>query len=391
MNNNLRRFGLGTLGIVFVSILPIERAAYAQVGTAVVTLSNASASCINVEKETVDFWILSARVPKKENWLTATNGVGARVDVRLTGQGQSSNFPAAAAINTRDLNGKIVRASLSLHVLDQYDLWNTGSMPPVQTTSISVPVSFVRRQGSSNAAKIAQTLIAFTNSAQATVPPNPYTQGAKLVGQLANSLLTALQPNSTDVVDPDFQLNFGLGRVNTGCQSVQLREGIGVQIADVNNGSMADGIIKTSDLANYCFYKIGTDEDPNVGFANKGSQACPAAVPQSVATLNNPQFIWLAYGTCKSGVGCTATPTLNRSDLAPLREMGAGRLAALLTSRSDSASSDFAQIQSAVQSGNPAAIRSRRAASHVRALALCKSVGVPAERCFDRRFAVPEP
>jgi hypothetical protein len=110
----------------------------------------------------------------------------ATVDVKMTGVNET------AAISTKDLNGKVVRASLALHVLSARDLWNmTNAGSPIDTTDLSVPVSFVRRQGKSDAAKIIQGLISFSQTATARVPPNPYVKGT--VGELANSLITTLQ------------------------------------------------------------------------------------------------------------------------------------------------------------------------------------------------------
>ena len=73
------------------------------------------------------------------------------------------------------MNGKIVRASLSLHILADQDLWDpTNKAAPIQTNNIDTPVTFVRRQGSSDTVKVFQTLLSFTNTVGATLPPNPY-------------------------------------------------------------------------------------------------------------------------------------------------------------------------------------------------------------------------
>jgi len=156
-------------------------------GTVTIPFANVTTSCLNVKQKTVDFWILSARVPTDATWITSTNGIGARVDVQMSGPGQKASFPAAAAISTKDMSGQIVRASLSLHVLADQDLWNDGdSSSPSETTDLAVPVTFVRLQGASDTVKVMQALINFTNTSTGTIPPNPYVKGAELVGQLTN-------------------------------------------------------------------------------------------------------------------------------------------------------------------------------------------------------------
>ena len=172
-----------------------------------------------------------------------------RVDVQMSGPGQRVSFPKAAAIAVPNSPGPLIRASLRLHVLSEQPLWNTTGGAEVRTTSLRVPLSFLRRQGSSDAAKLMQTLIAFTETATATIPPNPYVQGAQLVGQLANSLVNVLKPNPDEVVDPNFSLAFGLSRRDTDCQATDLQQGIGAQIADWNAGMGTEGVIRTAELS----------------------------------------------------------------------------------------------------------------------------------------------
>src|SRR5205823_5239806 len=70
------------------------------------------------------------------------------------------------------------------------------------------------------------------------------------------------------------------------------------------------GIIKTADLSNYCFYKLGQDADPDIGFSSRtGGASCTTTIPSDIKTLNNPQFVWLAAGTCKDDKSCAQTPT----------------------------------------------------------------------------------
>jgi hypothetical protein len=275
-------------------------------GTKNLQLSNVQYSCININKENVDYWILSARAPKNNTFWKDTTGVGVRVDVQLVARDGGSHFPAAAAIDVKDIDAKVIRAALSLHVLDQVDLWDSAPSSVTRTTSVNLPVNFVRRQGTSDSVKVIQALINFTNTSTAGVPPNPYSKGAQLFGQFFNILNTTFTPDPKEIVDPNFQLSFGLGRVDAGCQDIQLHQGVGVQITDYD-GSEADGIIKVSDANNYCFYKLNDDRDPDIGFSKKSGDSCSATIPANVKVLQNPQFIWLAYGTCKDDQNCTTT------------------------------------------------------------------------------------
>lgn len=362
------------------------------VGTKILTLSNVPYSCINVKKQLVDFWILSSRVSKNNTFWTSTKGVGARVDVQLSSATEGmSHFPVAAAINTTDLDGKIIRAELSLHVLDQGDLWNDRPEVNTKTKSLSVPVNFVRRQGSSDTVKVMQALISFTNSTSASVPPNPYAKGTQLFGQFFNSLNTVFQPNPNEILDPSFQLGFGLHRENTGCNDMELRDGIGAQIADYNGSSTeADGIIKTQNIANYCFYKLGDNRDPDIGFATKSGGTCPSVIPLNVKVLNNPQFIWMAYGTCKDDQTCGSAPALTINKIGLLKGTSSS-LSKILMVRMNNKSkqSDIAKVQAAIQDDNPEALKGigTSTARFVHGLSRCNSVGITAERCFDSHLS----
>ena len=206
-------FGCAYLGIgaLFTGMAHAE-------GTVIVPLANVTPACIDASKKTVDLWVLSARVPSDANWLRQTKGVGARVDVTLRSkEGQRVSFPAAAAIDTRDLGGKVVRASLQLHVLADQDLWNTTAAQPIRTADVSVPLTFIRRQGKSDAVKVFQALLAFTKSASAVIPANPYVKGAELVGQLSDSIGNAFAADPNDIFDPNLSLAFSIARSASNC------------------------------------------------------------------------------------------------------------------------------------------------------------------------------
>lgn len=379
------------LGLVFLFGIFSQKYSYSQVGgTKNLTLSNSSYSCINAKKQLVDFWILSARAPKQNSFWTDTKGIGVRVDVQLASADGGSHFPAAASINATEINSDIVRTALSLHILDQMDLWSTSPGNVTKTTSFGVPVNFVRRKGSSDTVKVMQALISFTNTAAAGIPANPYAKGAQLFGQFFNNLNTVFAPNPSEIFDPDFQLSFGIGRVDTGCQDVQLKQGVGVQIKDYEAGTEESGFIRTSQAENYCFYKLNNDKDPDIGFKKKNG-ACSAAIPADVIVLQNPQFVWMAFGTCKDDVDCGVVPALTANSINPLSKNLAS-FGAAFSLRSDSLTTDLGErLQAVIQNKDFNSLKKFGPKTNkiVHGLALCESVGISSTRCFDKKVAIP--
>jgi hypothetical protein len=237
-----------------------------------------------------------------------------------------------------------------------------------------------------------QALISFTNTASSVVPANPYAKGAQLVGQFFNSLNTVFQPSSNDQFDPDFQLSFGLGRTDTTCNDLQLRDGVGAEIADYP-GSEADGIVKISNLGEYCFYKLGNGRDPDIGFVRKQGAACAGEAPPDAKILNNPQFIWMAYGTCKDEHTCESASSETPQHLATLNGTDNSLLNVLSARLPSIKETDSINVRRAVNEADPSLLNhvSKSTARLVHGLALCSSVGIAANRCFDHRFSSEEP
>lgn len=320
------------LTFFFALILTLGNPCLAQ-GTAYLQLVNVTPTCIDTKTQFVDFWILSARVPRDSNVFKTTKGVGAKVNLTLTGvDNDKRTFPSAATITIAD-QGKelpVVRASLRLHVLSRYNLWDTTTTPPATTKDINLPVSFVRVQGDSAAVQVVNALVNFTQTST-IVPANPYVKGAEALGQFFTSSLAPIFGNKNDVDDPNFSLDFSTSQVSTGCDTQDLQEGIGIEIADYDKGDEKSGFIQTANRNNYCFYKMYDDRDPDIGFIQKPAGGCPQAVPASLTTLNNPQFIWAASSkgmgrnstdhrlqVCKS-VGISANRCLSKSVGEPLQ------------------------------------------------------------------------
>lgn len=365
-----------------VACTAAQQPAVAQVGTKILTLSGVPSTCINVTKSDVDFWILSARVPKDNTFWTTTTGVGASVSAQLQGASGPAAFPAAASINAQDLNGNIVRASLSLHVLNSADLWDTSTAAAAtKATSFSTPLTFVRDTGSSDYVKVFQALISFTSNAGSAVPAAQAMEpGSKLIGQFFNTLMGVFSPSPTDAKNPDFQLAFGLSKQDNGCQDIELHQGVGAMIADSQNNG--PGIIQTQNLSNYCFYVHGDGHDPDIDYTTRNG-ACPSAEPPNGSTqLNNPQFIWLAYGTCKLD-NCASGSTPQARVLANLSAIA--NIDSILTAKiGANRQASMNNAQQAVRTQNPNVVKNgSRAASVLRGLELCQSVGISPQRCAD--------
>lgn len=375
-------FGCACLGIGAL----LAGAAHAE-GTVIVPLANVTPACIDASKKTVDLWVLSARVPSDANWLRQTKGVGARVDVTLRSkEGQRVSFPAAAAIDTRDLGGKVVRASLQLHVLADQDLWNTSAAQPIRTADVSVPLTFIRRQGKSDAVKVFQALLAFTKSASAVIPANPYVKGAELVGQLSDSIGNAFAADPNDIFDPNFSLAFSIARSASNCSAQDLHDDVGVAIADFGGGKEKDGYVATADVGRYCFYKAGHNKDPDIVFAARGNGACPGTAPATATVLANPQFIWMAYGHCKEGVRCEGDRPPPPLALAVGRDAlpSGDKALTLLSQRLDPKDSKALLKALNAKASEPLPDRPRELLD---ALAICRSVGIDESRCLDKSFS----
>ncbi|MDE2163194.1 MAG: hypothetical protein KGJ53_08530, partial [Alphaproteobacteria bacterium] len=278
------------------------------------------------------------------------------------------------------------RAFLDLHVLSQYDLWNTDTGSTARIKSLAVPVTFLRNEGDSDATRILSGLIAFTNTVPAIVPANPLTAEAGMVGKLATNLIGAFKPSDTDAVDPNFQLSFGLSHNTSYCRATELHDGVGAEIADFPRGTPSDGIIKVSDIGKYCFYTTGQDVDPNIGFVTKTGSTCATVAPANLTPLKNPQFIWLAYGTCKDNVSCPAAPVNNQALFALNTKLPEVR-AALALDVVPLHGLDTNGMESAVKMRNFSSIAGKkREVSLLHGLALCQSVGITAKRCLSPRF-----
>ena len=355
-------------------------------GTKIITLANVDPTCLDTSKHTVDFWLLSARVPRDSNFFNTTNAIGAKVVVTLTGQGQKPSFPIARQVSTSDLSkqSKIERVTLRMEVLSQYDLWNdTNASAPVETTNLDFPVSFVRTQGKSAAVQVMNALISFTQSSNSLIPPNPYTQGAALVGQLTNSLGDIFR-NNKDVDAPDFQLSFSTSH-SSACNAQDLHKGIGAYIRDYNGGTPDKGFINISDVDKYCFYKQGDDSDPDIVFISKTGATCSKDFPTSgTNTLANPLFIWAANVTCKTNNGCVQQPpTPSRISAIAAKVTDSAKLKALLEYR---LGKDSAEKLTNILTGsnmNAESSLNSKEVDVLHSLSTCTSVGIAPERCLS--------
>jgi hypothetical protein len=348
-----------------------------------IPLANVTQKCINASKKTVDFWVVSARIPAESKWLRETKGVGVRVDVTLTpSEGPKVSFPAAAVKAVQNVDGQIVRVPLKLHVLANQDL--SDATTKIDTIDMSVPLTFIRRDGKSDAAKVFQALLDFTQSS-GVIPPNPYAKGMELVGQLSKSINTAFAPDPNEVVDPNLPLAFSIARNDDACSPQDLHDQIGVSISDWSKGKEIDGYIAADNVDRYCFYKTGSNDDPNIGFA-KREGTCPTTAPAQLALLKNPQFIWAAYAVCKKNVNCgnAKAPTTLAFELGKQVLQSGNTTFDLASARLGLQETQALSRKLSTATGAP---MPNRSASLLEALAICRSVGIGEERCLDRAFS----
>jgi hypothetical protein len=169
---------------------------------------------------------------------------------------------------------------------------------------LDIPLMIIRTQGNSDIVKYARAMIAFTKTAAAVIPANHYAKGIQQGAAIADSFFDVLAGNSVsrDKYDAAFQLNATLGRRNTGCTPQDLHDNMQAKIQDYTKGDLTN-IIKTSETGKYCFYKVGTEDDPDIGYVDRpASGICANAVPAPFRILNNPQVIFMAWGVPPSEV-----------------------------------------------------------------------------------------
>jgi hypothetical protein len=354
-------------------------------GTQIITLSNVTSTCLDTSKKYVDFMLLSARVPRDSNFFQTTRGLGAKVTVTLSDGTNKAPFPVSQAITLTDQDKKdpTVRAYLGIPVLVRYDLWNTqDSTHPIKTTTLSLPVSYIRTVGDSAAVQVMNALISFSGSTNSALPANPYSQDAQMVGQLVGSLGNIFK-NSKDVSDPNYALTFTTSQQSTGCSDQSLKEGVGVEIADYDKGGVQQGVIRIGDVDNYCFYKNGS-QDPNILFTNKTGASCPSQMPSSYTKLMNPHFVWAVTGTCKTDNGCNQQPT-NAEEVSKVAATikNLVSIQSLFVNRVGTISSQKLADVLANPSAEGAHSLNSKEADTIHLLSTCNSVGVSPEKCLS--------
>ena len=323
------------------------------VSSQVIPLANETNKCINTSTHAVSAWITSITLEKKNNWLTQTNGVGAQVDLTLTSSSMSASqaFPRAREISVVGTQGRLVRANLSFPLLTAY-VFNGQS----QVTAIDAPVVFLRRQGDSDVARYAKTMIKATKQLSGLIPANPFAQGVDLGGKLATAFFeSAVEGDDGNATLPRFYITHSLSRT-ANCNANDLLDGMRAIIGDTSEQEA--GVIKVADVDSYCFYRIGAASDPSIGYVRKEAGACSKTPPAGVTTLRNPQIIYLAYAVAPATVRrvqAALSPGANRSQIA----------------------SDINSMSSESLATDPLMDEEVQ-----RAIEICKSAGISREACF---------
>lgn len=344
---------------VLVAALAMPGAGYAQGGVGTqIAIANASNTCVNVDKNRVNAWIMSIHLEKRDNWLTQTNAVGAQVNVGLfSTEAGLRAFPMAKEISTRGIDGKVVRANLSFNVLSDYAFDGTN-----KTSRLDLPVVLLRTKGDSAVARYSKALLQFTKDASALIPANPYASGVQLTGQLASAFFdAAASADESEAVMPNFQISHSLSRRDQ-CNGKDLLDGVQAQISDASSNGIAD-VIPTSEVNAYCFYVIGSTGDPEIAYLKKPTGGvCAKTTPATgLRTLRNPQVIYAVWAIPKSQV----------------KKVQAGLAAERIRSMTGSTSMGVKALMT-----NPSRDRRLSTPAVDRALATCDAIGIDVDQCL---------
>lgn len=248
--------------------------------------------CVNVKKSLVSLWLTSITVETENNWLKTATSVGAQADVKFSSNTQGdAKFPRAASVNTRNLNGSMVRAGIRLNLLNR-------QMVDSATSMIEIPVMLLKTKGDTALAKYSRAMINFSGEVTKAIPAFPYAAGVATASKLATTFLDTAKLEDDGVEAPNFRISHDLSRDDT-CQSQDLTDGVHVLISDASN--LKPGVIKTTDLKKYCFYLSGPSVTPEVRYIDRpaGGQ-CATAEPVGTTRLDNPQVIYAVTAVPRS-------------------------------------------------------------------------------------------
>lgn len=286
-----------------------------QGGTFIAIDDGSTRSCVNINKSVVSMYLVDVKAKEDASWLPSwlvtTQDLGVKVNLTLTDpttQNPKFTFPRALQLTPVGTTS-IVTLPVKYALLTNYSFLNRANNPPTPIANVAFDLDFINIRGQTALATAVLSLIKF--SADLPVPTNPYSTGVQLFGQFTNTLIQEAASGTNDD-SPVATVAYDLSTTDT-CKSLQLTEGTTGVIFDYN-GPEKDGIIKTSEAQNYCYF---LEDNDIVTFVAKTDPSQDCTHQQNLAnyeTLNNPQIVWLTNSYESPSSTGTRSPNLSQTD-----------------------------------------------------------------------------
>src|ERR1700691_4543743 len=179
--------------LLITAIISAAHAENALSGGQTILIQNSRSSCIVPSQSAVSITITSVRVPSDApwpTWLKKAKGVGAKVDLNITGPSGTSehaSFPVGKLVSQLFPNNTkpIIRATLNIAVLSKYRLANSEG----NYARIDMPLTLVKIDDNSGMKSLIQSLSKISQSIK--IPPSPFETGVQAFGTLVSDLFTA--------------------------------------------------------------------------------------------------------------------------------------------------------------------------------------------------------
>jgi hypothetical protein len=260
--------------------------------------------CININTSVVSMFLLGVKARTHTSWLppwlSSSRDLGVKVNITMTDpltQNPTFTFPRAVKLKASGTTN-IVTLPIVYQLLTKYSFINSSNNPPSPISNISLDIDFINIEKATALATTILSLIDFSKNLP--VPPNPYSTGAQLFGQFANTLIQQAAAGSADAA-PLATISYDLSTLD-GCGSRELREGTTALIIDYSGQDM-DGVIATSDAEKYCYYY--SEATREVTYAAKPQPAQDCSQPTLAGTprkpLNNPQIVYSVNSYARPG------------------------------------------------------------------------------------------
>lgn len=274
--------------------------------------------CININSSVISMFVLGVKARTHTTWLptwiSSSRDIGVKVNITMTDpltQNPTFTFPRAVKLKPSG-STNIVTLPVVYQLLTKYSFINSSNNPPSPISNISIDIDFINIEKTGALATAILALIDFSKNLP--IPPNPYSTGAQLFGQFANTLIQQAAAGSADDA-PIATISYDLSTLDA-CSSRELREGTTALIIDYTGQDM-NGVIATSDAEKYCYYYSEATREVTYAAKPQRAQDCSqpglAAAPRK--SLNNPQIVYSINSYARPGttVAVRALPghTLN--------------------------------------------------------------------------------